>query len=351
MTQQESKAINIARFIFVVGVLFIHFPISYVAADGINLTVSDTPIYNLLSSRFFLSDTCLSGLFLLSGYLFFKNIRGEYSEELYFKKINGRLLSICVPYLFWNFFWLVYNLFKTYKLQGTADSELLEITKISDFFACFWQRGFGVYPDFPIAGYTWYLRDLFIFALLSPIYNYCYKNRRLCFLLLVVLIICESVKGWHIPGMNAWIYIGGYISYKGFSFEQICKKVSWLWSVIIFCAVNFGYYYMFHNEALHTLLTLVSFVLVFKLSLLVWNSKVLLSISASSTFLYLTHIFVLNVSRHSLAKLLVIDSDLDMCIYYVLNATICVIVCLSTYYALKSMKANMLLKVLTGGRA
>ena len=99
-----------------------------------------------------------------------------------------------MPYLFWNFFWLVYTLFKTYKLQGTADSELLEITKISDFFACFWQRGFGVYPDFPIAGYTWYLRDLFIFALLSPIYNYCYKNRRLCFLLLVVLIICESVS-------------------------------------------------------------------------------------------------------------------------------------------------------------
>lgn len=53
MTRQESNAINIARFIFVIGVLFIHFPISFVAADGINLTESDTPIYNLLSSRFF----------------------------------------------------------------------------------------------------------------------------------------------------------------------------------------------------------------------------------------------------------------------------------------------------------
>lgn len=59
-----------------------------------------------------------------------------------------------MPYLFWIFWGLVYNLFKTYKLQGTADSELLEITKISDFFACFWQRGFGVYPDFPIADIT-----------------------------------------------------------------------------------------------------------------------------------------------------------------------------------------------------
>lgn len=76
MTQQESKAINIARFIFVVGVLFIHFPISYISADDISLVASDTPYYNQISSRFFLTDTCLSGLFLLSGYLFFKNIRG-----------------------------------------------------------------------------------------------------------------------------------------------------------------------------------------------------------------------------------------------------------------------------------
>ena len=76
MTQHESNAINIARFILVVGILFLHFPISYVAADGINLTESDTPMYNLISSRFFLSDTSLAGLFLLSGYLFFINIRG-----------------------------------------------------------------------------------------------------------------------------------------------------------------------------------------------------------------------------------------------------------------------------------
>lgn len=351
MTQHESNAINIARFILVVGILFVHFPISFVAADGINLTESDTPMYNLISSRFFLSDTCLSGLFLLSGYLFFKNIPGEYSEKLYFKKINARLWSICVPYLFWNVFWLVYNLLKTYKLQGAADSDLLEITNISDFFACFWKRGWGVYPDFPIAGYTWYLRDLFIFSLLSPIYNYCYKNRRLGFLLLVILIICESVKGWHMPGMNTWIYIGGFVAYKRITFEQICNRLSWLVSMVAFIIVNYIYYFVIHARVVYILLVIVSFVIIFKISFLAWNSKTLLSLSASSTFLYLTHIFILNVSRHSLAKLLVIDSDMDMCIYYLLNSTLCVIICLGSYFLLKRLKANMLLKVLTGGRA
>lgn len=249
MTQQESNAINIARFILVVGILFIHFPISFVAADGINLTESDTPMYNLISSRFFLSDTCLSGLFLLSGYLFFKNIPGEYSEKLYFKKINARLWSICVPYLFWNVFWLVYNLLKTYKLQDTADSDLLEITNISDII------------------------------------------------------------------------------------------------------VNYIYYFVIHARVVYILLVIVSFVIIFKISFWAWNSKTLLSLSASSTFLYLTHIFILNVSRHSLAKILVIDSDMDMCIYYLLNSTLCVIICLGSFFLLKRLKANLLLKVLTGGRA
>lgn len=245
----------------------------------------------------------------------------------------------------------MYNLLKAYKLQDVADSELLEVSSVNDFFACFWQKGYGAHPDSPIAGYTWYLRDLFVFALFSPIYNYCYKNRWLSLPLLIVLVICESVPDWHIPGLNTWIYLGGLVAYKGLSFEEICHKSSWFWSIGVFCVVNYVYYYTLHYNAVHTLLVLVTFVVIFKLSLLLWDSKVLLSISASSTYLYLTHIFVLNVSRHSLAKILVIDSDVDMCMYYLLNATICVIVCLGSYYALKQMKANVLLKVLTGGRA
>lgn len=351
MTQQESRAINIARFIFVLGVLFIHFPISYVAVDGISLTARETPIYNLLSSRFFLSDTCLCGLFLISGYLFFKNVRGGYSEELYFKKINARLWSIGVPYVFWNIFWLMYNLLKAYKLQGTADSELLEITNVGDFFACFWQRGYGVHPDFPIAGYTWFLRDLFVFALLSPIYNYCFKNKGIGVLLLVILVICKSIKGWYIPGINAWLYFGGFIASKNLSLEAICNRISWIVCVCSFCIVNYVYYYILHVEAVYILLVIVSFIPIIKMSLYLCNSKWLLLISASSTFLYLTHIFVLNVSRHCLAKMLVINSDVDMCIYYLLNAAICFIICLGSYCILKKMKANMLLKVLTGGRA
>lgn len=151
--------------------------------------------------------------------------------------------------------------------------------------------------------------------------------------------------------MNTWIYIGGFIACKGITFEQICDRIFWLESIIAFIIVNFIYYFIFHDRAVYTALAIVSFVLILKISFLAWNSKTLLSLSASSTFLYLTHIFILNVSRHSLAKILVIDSDMDMCIYYLLNSTLCVIICLGSFFLLKRLKANLLLKVLTGGRA
>lgn len=277
---------------------------------------------------------------------------GGYSEEVYFKKINVRLQSIVIPYLFWNVFWLIYNIIKTYKLSGVAaDTELLYISSIKDFFACFWEKGFGATPNFPIAGYTWYLRDLFVFALLSPIYNYCYKNSWICIPLIVVLVVCESVPNWHIPGLNTWIYLGGFLAYRGFSFEKICKRLNWMHSLAAFCIVNYIYYNLLHDNAILMILSFVTFIVMFKLSILLSNNRILLSISASSTYLYLVHIFVLNVSRHSLAKCLVIESDVDMCIYYVLNSAICVIVSLGSYYLLKYLNANKLLKILTGGRA
>lgn len=76
ITNKESSAINTARFIFIIGVLFIHFPITLSSTDRIILTSTETPIYNFISSRFFLSDVCLQDLLILSGYLYFKSMGG-----------------------------------------------------------------------------------------------------------------------------------------------------------------------------------------------------------------------------------------------------------------------------------
>lgn len=349
MTSKESQAINIARFIFVIGVLFIHFRISYSSADGISLIADDIPMYNMLSSPFFLSSTCLDALFFISGYLFFKNM-GGYSCESYGKKLDSRIKSLVVPYMFWNVFWFGYNLLKAWKLQGVADAELLQINNAGDLFACFWEKGYGSNPTFPIAGYTWFLRDLFVFALLSPIYHYCYSKQKLAVGMLLVLTLTESIQGWRIPGLNTWIYLGGYIATKGWSIETMCDKMKWKYVMPCFLVSNYLYFYMLNIEAFHVLLVISSFLVVMKLSLMLYDVHWLKVVAASSMYLYVTHILVLNISRHSLAKLLTIDSDSMMCVYYVINSLICVIVCITTFFLLKSINANRLLSVMTGGR-
>lgn len=255
-----------------------------------------------------------------------------------------------IPYLFWNVFWMGYNILKTWKLQGVADAELLQLNSIGDFFACFWEKGYGTHPGFPIAGYTWFLRDLFVFALLSPIYHYCYSKQKLAFGMLLVLLLTESIEGWGIPGMNTCIYLGGFIATRGWSIEMFCEKLKWIYVLPFFLVSNYLYFYTLNIEAFHVLLVISSFLVVMKLSLALHDLQWLKVLAASSMYLYVTHILVLNISRHSLAKLLTIDSDSMMCVYYIINSSICVIVCITTYFLLKRIKANRLLSVMTGGR-
>lgn len=70
MQKIESNAINIARFILIIGVVFIHLPLRFTNVSS----HIETPVYNIISSRFFLMDVSLPGLFLISGYLFFYKI-------------------------------------------------------------------------------------------------------------------------------------------------------------------------------------------------------------------------------------------------------------------------------------
>lgn len=346
MTKIESQAINIARFIFMIGVLFIHFTISVSPADGINLSIDEVPIYLAISGPNFLSACCLPGLFLLSGYLFFNSLGGVLNYD---KKINSRIRSLVVPYLFWNVFWLAYNILKT-RYMSAGSNEFLQIDSIGDFFACFWERGYGAHATFPIAGYMWFIRDLFIFAVLSPAYYYCYKNRWLSYVMMGALAICQLVEGWHIPGFNFWIYLGGFLAYKDLSMEDMCKKISWLALLPVFIITNVLYYILDNNLFVAFILAFVSIILVLKVAMCLYKNNALLALAPSSTWIYVTHIFVLNVSRHYLAKVLTIDSDLMMCVYYVLNASLCVAICLSTYYLLKKFKCTKILAITTGGR-
>lgn len=349
MTKHESAAVNVARFIFVVGVVIYHLPVvNFSPYEGMD-NIGTTPCYDILSSRFFMTDIPLQCLFFLSGYLFFMTVRGGYSYDLYVGKINKRIKSLFVPYVFWNIFWLAYDIIKEAKMPGYP-SGVLSANNIFDILGFFWERGFGDSPDFPVAGYTWFIRDLFCFAILTPMYNYIYERKKLSNIILLFLLVLSAFKNWNQPGINTWLYLGGWIAYNGFSLESFVKKSNWGITILAFAIVNWLYYRMFHYDCIRILLILVCGLTVLKLAYTVANVSWVSKIASSSMYLYVTHVLFINISRHFVVKFMHIQSDMDLCMYFVAYSFVAIALCFLSYYTLKAIKAYKLLNIMTGGR-
>lgn len=348
MDKIESNAINIARFILIIGVVFIHLPLRY----SNSMIIGETPIYDIVSSRFFLMDISLPALFLISGYLFFYKLNKNRSFEMpdYLKKLRSRVKSILIPYFFWNVFWLIYNFVKNVYLSKKGIEGDIVIDSFESLISSFWAVGQGELPNAPIAPYTWFLRDVFVFAILSPFYYYLYNNKKISYIGLVISIVLLGFPNFEIPLLNPAIYIGGFLAYNQFNLKKICERCNFIF-VIVGLAVCSLLYYNTSTVALFRIgLLLFSFLFVFKVSLLLYNIVWINNLSKASTYLYLTHIFVLNMGMHTLLSVFLPLNDTSLVACFFLNLIICLLVCISSFYILKTLKANTILRVMTGGR-
>lgn len=348
MDKIESNAINIAKFILIIGVVFIHLPLRYS-----NFLISgETPIYDIVSARFFLMDVSLPALFLISGYLFFYKFNEEHAFEMadYLKKLRSRVKSILLPYFFWNCFWLIYNIIKNVYLSHKGMEGEIVIDSLGSLVSSFWAVGQGELPNAPIAPYTWFLRDVFVFAVLSPFYYFLYKNKKLSYIVLAVFVILLGFPNIDIPLLTPAIYIGGFLAYNKCDLRVFCERIKL--SIVIVGLITFSilFYRMFPYAVLRIGVLFFGFLFVFKISLLLYKKIWINNLSKVATYLYLTHIFVLNMGMHALFSIIPPHNDINLVTCFFLNFLACMFVCISSFYLLKLLKANVILKITTGGR-
>ncbi len=348
MDKAESNAINIARFILIIGVVFIHMPLRF--SDDI--IMYDTPLYNFISSRFFLMDISLPGLFLLSGYLFFYKLdkNGVYEMSDYFMKLKSRVKTIVVPYIFWNLFWLIYNLIKNLYLSQKGLEGIIIIDSIESFVSAFWAVGQGDLPNAPIAPYTWFLRDIFVFAILSPFYYWIYRHQRMSCCIFILFFILLGFPDFEIPLLNPTIFIGGFLAYNKYNLKKLCSDFNWISTLVAFLVVNFFYYNIIDIFLIRIGVLCLGFILLFKISLSLYNVAWINKVSKVSTYLYLVHIFVINMGMHFFFAVITPQNDMGLVICYLLNLATCLFVCFSSFYILKALRANTLLRIMTGDR-
>lgn len=193
----QYDVIRQLRFPMIVLVTYAH---SYGGiADSFNLLSSDWNTYEFL--KLLVSQTLVKVtvpvFFIMSGYLFFANVE-PWNMQVFQLKIRRRIKTLLIPYLVWN---------------------LLMVLKLKAFsMSFFWEPA-----NMPL----WFLRDLILVSLLTPIIFVAVK--RFGWWILVLLFPIYMTGIWAIqPDVNPYgicfFTIGAILSIKKLDLVGTCKR-------------------------------------------------------------------------------------------------------------------------------
>ncbi len=205
MTAYLSDKIKIISFFSILLVVFLH---------AYNLENAENPALPLYfgSALWCIEDFISYGLtriavplfFLFSGFLFFL---GKDDKIDFAAKIRKRFRTLFVPFLLWSLLGIAFY-FTLQSIPQTAVFFTKE--RIADFTPQKWLLTVFVHP---IPYQLWFIRDLMLLVLLSPLWYYALKYLRIAFFIPVVALWVYVTNDFQ-NSIEALLYfcLGGYLS-------------------------------------------------------------------------------------------------------------------------------------------
>ena len=211
-----SGAISWLRFPLIVFIILLHC-YSVAALPGQhNLYFS--LIYPL---SLWLGETGVPAFFFISGYLFFL------SRKSYAEKLKTRLHTLLLPYLLWNMLLLALYL-AAYALGHPQDiyGRNMADYGFTDYLRLFWDRGHFDLGNFvPLLCPLWYIRNLLIMAILSPLLYPVIKRAGIPFLTAIGIWWLLTYHNAFVQQTLLFFGLGAYFSIHGINpLEAACKR-------------------------------------------------------------------------------------------------------------------------------
>lgn len=217
------EAFELLRFPLIACVVLIHCNLSEVTLQGVDITSTYPSWYH--SFMYFFSEAltrlAVPVFFIISGYLFFYNIT-DFNGKVYIGKLKRRTRSLLIPYLIWNVIAILVTLIKA-NMPSMFPSLAKENHDLLWFICSFWSLDEG---RCPILYPLWYVRDLMVVILFSPIIYAMIKYLKQWALVILLVL-------WYFPittmptGLGTcgfcFFPIGAYWSING---ATICKALN-----------------------------------------------------------------------------------------------------------------------------
>ncbi len=374
----RSQSLDLLRFPLALFVTAVHVfvvpayvPDDVISNDGL---FSSFPLANTVL-RFvsaFITDQSVPVYYFIAGYVFFLGL--DFSFDSYTGKLKRRCHSLLIPYLAWNTVAILFFL-KMYLpgIRDISDSFGSVETDFSfkAFLNCFWDDrqsiapydiGFtdGIYPlDKPL----WFVRDLMIMALITPVIDYIYRlPSRISATILAISTIVWAVR---IPGLGhgaqlleaftffAW---GGFMSYhkrdmmlEFNSFRSISFILYPLLATTIFFLSPQYPQAMVYVKSLNIIVGLFFFYNIAALLITRGICRPSRFLAASSFFIYCGHAIIISPIGRRLYSIIPPGSDISMLIY-LFALYFSVVGCLLIIFALMRRFTPRFLKLFNGGR-
>lgn len=374
--KQQSNILNAIRFPLAFMVVFIHCKISENNSipSWIGITGSDfcESLQVIISS--IICSTAVPTFFLISGYLFFYNV-SDFNIATYLYKIRKRLYSIFIPYILWiSILILKYCIIKFagFIIYNHPLSSILDFFQQYNGWRMYWDcytwpieksifnLHFSIDNSAPLLFPLWFLRDLMVVILFTPVIYF--SLRRLGVWILLILAGCYITNIW--PNIHGFSVIaifffscGAYFSINNKNmvdeFRKYCKISYLLYLITLIYLVFFNTDASPQSSCVYSIFIIISVVtIVNAVSYLIDKGKLHIPhlLQESTFFIYAFHL-IYGTSIASLLLNIFFPSNgwVSMLIRYLLMPILTIIVCITLYYILKKC-CPQILGVLTGNR-
>ena len=373
----QSVVINNLRFPLVLMVIFIHQ--SYAVVD--DPATLDILIFNAF---YYICSHLLAGVavplfFLISGYLYFYKIE-EFSKQTYIAKTKRRIKSLALPYLYWNLIAYGVSLVKVIAQVVVNGRPVEDIYAFLQTFSLhiFWDVNtssgglwcFGMFEAAdsvsPLLVHLWFLRNLFILALISPVIYFLVRRGGKWFVGLLCIACLGEIGIDYSPFTICGIFyftLGSYLSINKLNISDCFgkfKPIMCYFAVTILIVVC-GFAEMAHQDrllaAVYPTFVLFGVASIYNLAYTLIKVGIFAQQSAvwaqSSFFVYALHALVINkfvgVGLLYAANMLFGEGAFANFMSYMLAPPLVAMACVEIYMLLQRF-APRLLHALSGNR-
>ncbi|MFD2598317.1 acyltransferase family protein [Sphingobacterium corticis] len=334
LNARQSEVIDMLRFPLTLLVVFIHMLPFQQQELTSTLSFDNLYVFTTELVSHHIGRVAVPSFFLFSGYFLFIQIK-SWSLKVYSSLLKKRARTILVPYLMWNLVAILAIVFKnlTFEYINLGSDGGIEGLKKASLFDIFW-----ITPvNFPL----WYLRDLIVMILLSPVIFYFLKYLGKIGLAALFFIYITRIES-DIPGISSTaLFFFGLGSYFGI------YKINMLnWSINIGkWALSFAFIFLliatYYTAQDQNEFWIRLYAVFATAGLLYLGNKIydkphlrtrLLQLAEVCLFIYVTHlIYILNWLKGGLEKLSSVITGPILLIAYFAIPFICVLIIIALY--------------------